>query len=456
MPNLYLEKPGTQHINEILAYRDEWRKYDSHSHGDSGLYKSEDIAAWLESCHQCESIETLPQGHVETDQFMLMREGSPEILGMISLRRRLVKGYMAEHGGHIGYGVRPLQRRKGYAKAMLSLCLNKAHARGLTNVLVCCDLDNAGSRGAILACGGQFERLAITNHEVDERYWISLYQAQAPPVQQNEAEPQQEPTAAPLSNFYTSICNEDARLASRRGQVEYLTTMRYVDEYLPENARVLEIGAGTGRYSRTIADMGYKVDAVELIPENIEAFRQNLKPTQDITITQGNALSLHMFADNTFDTTLLLGPLYHLYTHEDKHQAISEAIRVTKPGGVVFAAYCLSDASIARAGFARKVFSVKEYIKHGKIDPKTFATTSIPEDIFELVRKEDIDKLMAPFNVERLHYVATDLFTPWIGEAVDALDDETYALYLRYHFAICERADLSGAGYHSLDVFRKL
>ena len=478
MPNLTLVRPSEEHIEEIRSYRDEFRAHDTHSHGDSGLYKSEDIATWINGCRQMENTETLPSpNHVEADQFMLIQEGNPEILGMISLRRRLIEGYLAEHGGHIGYGVRPTQRRKGYAKAMLALCLEEARNIGLTKVLICCDLDNAGSRGTIKACGGQFERLAITDHEVDERYWITLDKPQAAqPENSNFNTKHGHETAMAfegvsagsdknchpqsqtphLNNYYTTQCDESQRLTSKKGLVEYLTTMRYVDEYLTPEAKVLEIGAGTGRYSQTIANMGHKVEAVELIDANIEIFKKNLKPTQNINITQASALDLSMFASNTFDITLLLGPLYHLFTQEDKHQAIKEALRVTKPGGIIFAAYCLTDASIARSGFANNRFSVKEYIQQGKINPQTFATTSVPEDIFELVRKEDIDNLMKPFPVERLHYVATDLFAPWIGEQINEMDDETYALYLRHHFAICERPDLSGAGYHSLDVFRKL
>jgi len=451
MNNLALVRPSEEHIPEIQAYRDECRAHDTHSHGESGLYECDDIPTWV---NLCRSSETLPQpGHVAASQFMLMREGESRIYGMISLRHSLNGGYLAEHGGHIGYGVRPTERRKGYAKAMLKLCLEEARDLGLSKVLICCDLDNAGSRGAIKACGGQFERLAITGAEVDERYWISLDNNQEQtPHQQNETEPATE--VAPLDNYYAAR-NEEDRLKSRHGLVEYLTTMRYVEEYLTKGARVIEIGAGTGRYSRTIADMSHKVEAVEPMSTNIEIFRQNLKPSQDINITQANALDLSKFASNSFDIALLLGPLYHLYTDSEKHQAIAEAIRITKPGGVIFAAYCLSDASIALSGFGRSRFSVKEYMRLGLIDPATFATTSRLQDIFELVRKEDIDRIMAPFAVERLHYVATDLFSHWIREGLAEMDDETYALYLRYHFAICERPDIVGASHHSLDIFRK-
>jgi ubiquinone/menaquinone biosynthesis C-methylase UbiE len=260
-------------------------------------------------------------------------------------------------------------------------------------------------------------------------------------------------TPGPIAAYYNSY-DEDGRLLSMHGQPEFLTTMRYIERYVAPGARVIEIGAGTGRYSRAVADMGCTVEAVELIEHNIDVFKENIKPGQKINITQGNALDLSQFEDASFDAALLLGPLYHLFNDGDKRRALSEALRVTKPGGVVFAAYCVSDGSIFN-GFRHKMFDVADYIKRGKIDPVTFDTSSAPEDIFELVRKEDIDRLMSGFDAGRLHYVATDLFTNYMRGEVDAMSDEEFALYMRYHFAVCERADMVGITHHSLDVFRK-
>jgi len=259
-----------------------------------------------------------------------------------------------------------------------------------------------------------------------------------------------------IENYYSNY-DEDGRLLRKYGQVEFLTTMRYIEKYLTQKpgAYILEIGAGTGRYSRTIADMGYSVEAVELVPHNIEIFNGLIKPEQNIRVSQGNALDLSMFESNIFDITLVLGPMYHLYTEADKRQAISEAMRVTKPGGVLFVAYCISDASILEDGFKRGLNWISDYIAKGKIDPNTFDTTSMPEDIFELVRKDDIDRLMANFEVERLHYVATDMLTRILRESIDDMSDETFDLYLKYHYAVCERPDMVGLTHHSLDVFRK-
>jgi len=256
-----------------------------------------------------------------------------------------------------------------------------------------------------------------------------------------------------IESYYSNY-NEDARLGHRYGKVEFLTTMRYIEKYLQPGAKVLEIGAGTGRYSRAIADMGYIVEAIELVPHNIEVFKSLVTEKQNISVSQGNALDLNMLQDKTFDITLVLGPMYHMYNEADKRQVISEAMRVTKPGGVVFVAYCISDATIYGEAFNKNRLPVAEYMEKGKIDPDTFATTSLPEDIFELVRKEDIDRLMSGFSARRLHYVGTDMITNLMRGSIAYMSDEKFELYLRFHFAVCERADMVGLTHHSLDVFR--
>ena len=128
-------------------------------------------------------------------------------------------------------------------------------------------------------------------------------------------------------------------------------------------------------------------------------------------------MDLSMFEDDTYDITLLLGPMYHLFTTEDKLKALSEAIRVTKKNGVVFAAYCMGDASVLSYGFIRgEIYNI---IEKCMLNTETFDTFSNPWDIFELHRKEDIDKLRSEFNVTQLHFVASDGYTNHMRETVD-------------------------------------
>lgn len=255
-----------------------------------------------------------------------------------------------------------------------------------------------------------------------------------------------------LTQYYDSY-DEDNRLTSQYGSVEFLTTLRFIGMYLRPGMRILEVGAATGRYSHHFARQGYRVDAVELLEHNIEIFQQNTQDGEDIMVMQGNAKDLSAFADDTYDITLVLGPLYHLFTEEEKLQALSEAIRVTRKGGIVFCAYCMGDASILSYGFRRG--KIHELMEKCMLDPVTFHTFSKPWDLFELHRKEDIEALRSHFAVTPLHFVATDGYANHMREIIAEMDEETFALYLRYHFATCERQDMIGYSNHTLDIFRK-
>ena len=120
-----------------------------------------------------------------------------------------------------------------------------------------------------------------------------------------------------LVDFYNRI-DEDSRLLSKHGRIEFLTTTKYIEKYLKDGMKIIEIGAATGRYSHYFAQKGFEVDAVELIEHNIEIFKSKTQPNEKISIRQGNAINLSDCPDESYDITLLLGPMYHLYTVEDQ------------------------------------------------------------------------------------------------------------------------------------------
>ena len=255
-----------------------------------------------------------------------------------------------------------------------------------------------------------------------------------------------------LAQFYGNY-DEDGRLRSKHGMVEFLTTMRYISKYLRPGKRILEIGAATGRYSHALAQQGYRVDAVELVQHNIDIFKEKTLPGEALTIRQGNAKDLHFIEDETYDLTLLLGPMYHLFTVEEQLQALSEALRVTKKGGILMTAYCGNDATMVQYCFGRGMLKEEKY--QNLVDPVTFKAASDPAELFELYRREDIDALMAHFSTQRLHYVGTDMATNYMRSTIDEMDDAFFDTYLKYHYVICERPDMVGVSHHILDIHLK-
>ena len=256
-----------------------------------------------------------------------------------------------------------------------------------------------------------------------------------------------------LEEYYNSY-DEEQRLLSRHGQVEYLTTMKYIRECLEgiSEPEILEVGAGTGRYSVALAKEGYRVTAVELIEHNLECLRTKLDGTEPIRALQGNALDLSMLPDAAFDLTMLLGPMYHLYTREDRLRAMAEAVRVTKPGGYILVAYCMNEPTVI--GFVFRSGNLQYALDKNLLLPD-WHCASEPSELFALARPEDIASLDAEFPAERIRLVATDGATNYMRETIDAMDDRTFGKWMEYHFAICERQDLIGASHHTLDILRK-
>ena len=256
-----------------------------------------------------------------------------------------------------------------------------------------------------------------------------------------------------IEEFYNAR-DEDGRLTSKHGSVEYLTTMKYIRESVSgvDDPAILEVGAGTGRYSVTLAKEGYRVTAVELVEHNLEILKSKLDGSERITPVLGNALDLSFLSDGAFDLTMLLGPMYHLYTKEDKLRALREAVRVTKPGGRILVAYCMNEATVIQYVFGMN--KLREVMDGLLLTPE-WHCKSEPKEVFELSRTEDIAELDAEIPVKRLKLVATDGASNYKREFIDEMDDETFAKWLDFHFATCERQDLVGASNHTLDILEK-
>ena len=148
-------------------------------------------------------------------------------------------------------------------------------------------------------------------------------------------------TKEKLTRFYNKF-NENKRLDTRHGQVEFFTSIKYIHDYLKPGDRIADIGAGPGKYSLFLKQEGYDVTAVELVRPNIGMLRAKDK---EIRIIEADARDLHMLKDREFDAVILFGPMYHLYSFEDRLQALKEAARICKR--VLFVTYIMNEYALS-------------------------------------------------------------------------------------------------------------
>lgn len=277
-------------------------------------------------------------------------------------------------------------------------------------------------------------------------------------------------TPSLIEKYYNKF-NEDHRLTTRHGQVEFNTTMHFIKNFLPQTPcakelrdhglkpvegntpvqrAVLDLGAGTGKYSLALCDLGCDVTAVELVKRNIEVLRSHHKK---IKTWQADARDIHFLDDEKFDLTLVFGPLYHLHGDENKLKVLNEAKRVTKKGGIIMVAYVMNEYSVLTYCFQEN--RMAEIKNKGGIT-KDFHINTTDEDLYSYTRLEDAVRLNKMCGLERITVFSPDGASDYMRETLNAMDDETFEIYKDYQIQIAERADLIGAGSHIVDVVRKI
>lgn len=259
-----------------------------------------------------------------------------------------------------------------------------------------------------------------------------------------------------LEKYYGKF-KEDHRLTTRHGIVEFTVSMDFIHKFAAEIAKnkdgaikLLDVGAGTGRYSVALSREGFDVTAVELVKHNLDIL---MAKHEKVKCWPGDARDLHFLENDTFDMTLLFGPLYHLHSEEDKLKALEEARRVTKPGGFILVSYVMNEYSILTYCF--KEGHINECLAKNTLTKDFHAITNDEHDLYSYVRLDDINALAEKSGLQRRAIFAPDGAADYMRKELNAMDEVSFSSFIEYQRSICERPELLGASSHVVDVLQK-
>jgi len=175
MEEFILTRPASEYASQIVEYRQEFLDAGGSMDGTGSLRRISNPEEYIKISEDYEDPHKVPSHFVPATQFFFIRKCDNRLVGMIQVRH-CFNDYLEKYAGHIGYSVRPSERRKGYAKEMLKMALPFCREIGLDKVLITCINGNIGSEKTILANGGVYESMVHEPNENEDlkRFWITL------------------------------------------------------------------------------------------------------------------------------------------------------------------------------------------------------------------------------------------------------------------------------------------
>lgn len=242
---------------------------------------------------------------------------------------------------------------------------------------------------------------------------------------------------------------EDTRLThSRAAQVEFLTTMRVLNDYVRAGMRVLDLGAATGAYTLPLLELGCTVDAVELSETNAAILEQRLSGRPGGRVFRGSAASLDAFPDGGYDIVLNFGPMYHIFDTAERDRCIRESRRVCRADGRLFFAFISNDMVPLTECQYRDFFHPDTPCTY---DHETF---QVDNDPFVFYTLDQMRSMLAAGGLAIEREIASDGVSELMAAEINAMIDESYAEYLRYHYYCSEKPEMLGRSNHLLFVCR--
>ncbi len=256
---------------------------------------------------------------------------------------------------------------------------------------------------------------------------------------------------------YENYREEDRLSTNNARKIEFLTTVKALDEIIKGKKTILDCAAGTGIYSFYYADKGHTVTATDITPRHIEVIRSTLrnKPYKMETAVL-DATDMSIFENESFDVVLNMGPFYHLVDASDRGKCMRESLRVLKKGGFLITAYIPRYYVFQYVATQNKDFLdaklAKQIIQTGELhhdDEKCFWTDTYYSTY------EEMEQLYQQHGVTVIDHFAQDGATAHFSEKVDNWTDEEFKIWCDYHYSVCREKSLLGASNHVIIAGQK-
>lgn len=256
---------------------------------------------------------------------------------------------------------------------------------------------------------------------------------------------------------YENYKEENRLTTNNARKVEFITTVRIMDELFKNESKILDCAAGAGIYAFYLADRGHQVTATDITPRHIELIN-NQKQNKDYEMATAvlDATDMNLFEDESFDVVLNMGPFYHLITEEQRNRCLSESLRVLRKGGLLLTAYIpryyvfqyvsMSNSDYLDADLAKQLINTG-ILRHD--DEKCFWTDTY------YAAKQEMEELYIQNGVEIVDHFAQDGLAPSFSHIVDEWNEQQFKTWCDYHYSVCREESILGASNHVIIVGRK-
>lgn len=257
---------------------------------------------------------------------------------------------------------------------------------------------------------------------------------------------------------YENYKEENRLTTNNARRIEFITTVRIMDELFENKSKILDCAAGTGIYAFYLADRGHQVTATDITPRHIQLIndqKQNKEYEMETAVLDATDMSL--FEDESFDVVLNMGPFYHLITEEQRKRCLSESLRVLRKGGLLLTAYipryyvfqhaAMSNSAYLDADLAKQLINTG-VLRHD--DEKCFWTDTY------YASKQEMEALYIQNGVEIVDHFAQDGSAPSFSHIVDEWNEQQFQTWCDYHYSVCREESILGASNHVIIVGRKV